>query len=547
MLSISGYLTLYGDKSFTFRRHLIFNLLSLTLFSVGWILFSLFSNILPVPNLAYFGFLCGLGIVTAFRLIVSTAVGTKNFLKRTLNAMFFPTFIFLLSFIKLFRFFEISTFWYLIDELTIFILWGFSAIVFLYLVNMPIKLLLGINGLTLFRGFTEKWLSHNNELFEESLDKVSQHAKTKIDIGIFYREKDYSIKSILINPWIHPGPFDRIGSSNLPYLLMTQFKKYGAVFVFHSATTHAFNIPKEKYVSELLRTVETYINSKSELKDKQSKTSSKATPLARIKVNNMFQITYQVFGNYLLPIFTASPNEVDDISPEVGELYLSSILRKSNNVLADGTFVDAHNCISSLGENVFYETPLTQSLLESVDLLLSDFSKKRFCKLKVGVAHKAFPYSPEDGYGPGGINILLTESCNKTGALIILDGNNMYPKIREQILTKIDDLIDIAEILTTDTHVVNGISTTGFGYSPIGVNGDIAKIIKLIREGIIEAKNNLELVFFDWNRLYVDTKILGSATLTKLLSGINISEKIAKYFILIATPILILLSYLLLL
>jgi len=542
--SVGSYLILYGDKSLTFRRHLIFALFSITIFSISWITFSLLSKIFLIDTLTYFGFLLGLGIMSGFRLIISITVGTKNLLRRFISAELLPVAIILLSFFSIYPLsntYLFSTF--LIDEILIFTLWTFGATFFLYLVDMPIKQLLGVNGLTLLRGFTEKWLSKNNELFEESLDKIAQTSKTKIDIGLFYRKSDSTIKCLLINPWIHPGPFDEVGSSNLPYLLMSKLGKYGPVFVFHSATTHAFNVPKKDYVIELVNKIDTFIGSKIKENISQAKLSTRATPLSMLRFNDKFQITYQVFDDYILSIFTAAPNEVDDISSEVGELYLSSLLRKSSKI-TDGTFVDAHNCISSLGENVFYETPLTQDIISSVDYLLRDLSTKQFCDLKVGVAHRQFSNSLEEGYGPGGISILLTESCKKLGALIILDGNNMYPKIRETILSQINDLVDTVEILTTDTHIVNGISTTGFGYFPIGVKGNLDEIVKLIREGIIEAKNNLEEVSFTWTRLHTTTRILGFISLTKLLSGINISAKIAKYLILLLTPILILLSYL---
>jgi len=56
-------------------------------------------------------------------------------------------------------------------------------------------------------------------------------------------------------------------------------------------------------------------------------------------------------------------------------------------------------------------------------------------------------------------------------ALISIDGNNVEPGFREkaQSLLKAQGFDD-AEIITTDTHVVNAISLSSKGYPPIGRN-----------------------------------------------------------------------------
>ena len=56
-------------------------------------------------------------------------------------------------------------------------------------------------------------------------------------------------------------------------------------------------------------------------------------------------------------------------------------------------------------------------------------------------------------------------------ALISIDGNNMEPGFREKILSLLKSQgFDEAEVVTTDTHVVNAISLSSKGYPPIGRN-----------------------------------------------------------------------------
>ncbi|MHA2192219.1 MAG: DUF2070 family protein, partial [Candidatus Thorarchaeota archaeon] len=52
-----------------------------------------------------------------------------------------------------------------------------------------------------------------------------------------------------------------------------------------------------------------------------------------------------------------------------------------------------------------------------------------------------------------------------------LDGNNMEPGFREEAIRILKTQgFDDAEVLTTDTHVVNAISLSSRGYPPIGQN-----------------------------------------------------------------------------
>ncbi|MFX1483793.1 MAG: DUF2070 family protein, partial [Promethearchaeota archaeon] len=53
--------------------------------------------------------------------------------------------------------------------------------------------------------------------------------------------------------------------------------------------------------------------------------------------------------------------------------------------------------------------------------------------------------------------------------LISIDGNNMEPGFREEALSLLKSQgFDNAEVITTDTHVVNAIALSSKGYPPIG-------------------------------------------------------------------------------
>ncbi|NIV68135.1 DUF2070 family protein, partial [Candidatus Bathyarchaeota archaeon] len=79
--------------------------------------------------------------------------------------------------------------------------------------------------------------------------------------------------------------------------------------------------------------------------------------------------------------------------------------------------------------------------------------------------------SPSEGIGPGGVIAVAFHLGEREMVLISIDGNNMEPGFREkaQSLLKAQGFDD-AEIITTDTHVVNAISLSSRGYPPIGRN-----------------------------------------------------------------------------
>ena len=85
---------------------------------------------------------------------------------------------------------------------------------------------------------------------------------------------------------------------------------------------------------------------------------------------------------------------------------------------------------------------------------------------KIGVSHLILPYSREQGFGDLGIQVIVTEVDNQRTAYILIDGNNMAAGVREKLLDPILTVVDHAEVMTTDSHVVNTIT----GKNPVGMH-----------------------------------------------------------------------------
>jgi putative membrane protein len=59
---------------------------------------------------------------------------------------------------------------------------------------------------------------------------------------------------------------------------------------------------------------------------------------------------------------------------------------------------------------------------------------------------------------------------------VLIDGNNMAQGMREVLLAEILKLVDAAEVMTTDSHVVNTIS----GKNPVGMHVPPAEFLPLV-------------------------------------------------------------------
>ncbi len=99
-----------------------------------------------------------------------------------------------------------------------------------------------------------------------------------------------------------------------------------------------------------------------------------------------------------------------------------------------------------------------------------------------------------------------------------IDGNNMVSGLREEILARLKAMgLDDGEILTTDTHVVNGVVKVDRGYHPVGEAIDREKLIKYIETAAFEALENLEAVKSSWRMEEVrGVKIIGEKHLQEI-------------------------------
>ncbi|HJK03310.1 MAG TPA: DUF2070 family protein, partial [Methanocorpusculum sp.] len=190
------------------------------------------------------------------------------------------------------------------------------------------------------------------------------------------------------------------------------------------------------------------------------------------------------FGRSILLVTTRSPEMTEDLDYAVGAIVMADGHRWYENV----GFVDAHNCMVEVTSVVLpashtgseYIRASTEAMEQQAEAELSEFS--------IGVSQKVLPFSREQGFGDMGVQVLVAEVAGTKTAYVLFDGNNVHMGAREVLRDAVIAAgVTDAEILTTDSHVVNTIS----GRNPVGMAVPAEEILPYLRDAVAEAVADL--------------------------------------------------------
>ncbi len=329
-------------------------------------------------------------------------------------------------------------------------------------VSVPFERDLGINGPQLLRAFGHDYLAENPEPLEKILTNIATVQDIPVEIIIF-RDDDGPVACGVIQ-YVHPGPFRDIGSSDLPSVIIKHIQETHEIsaFVMHGSCTHQQNLTtKEDYpivLAEIDRLIE-------ETEVHELISGPHWSDGGKFKIWSLF------VGNDVLTISTSAPDFTDDISLDVG-YDVANMIRERLPQIRGVAVVDAHNCIDDSAISVNQGDPEASEYVGTVSGAVFSTINNERTKVKLGM-HQIVPadISQKEGMGPGGVIAIALHLGDREMALISIDGNNMEPGFREkaQSLLKAQGFDD-AEIITTDTHVVNAISLSSRGYPPVGRN-----------------------------------------------------------------------------
>jgi putative membrane protein len=338
----------------------------------------------------------------------------------------------------------------------------------------------GLDLIPLFRAFVVAWAEDLNGPLEEQITGVGEETDLAVD-SIVFEDDAGGFSASLIVPYIHPGPFRRIGSSGLPTALVDRIgEELGCeALVTHGVSTHSRDLTRsgdnervaEKVVSNLL------VNEVSDL----------ATPMVW-GVSGGARASCQLFGETALVTLSLSPMNYDDL-PE--ELY-ERIVGEARGMGLDACVVDSHHSIDLDRDFDEYDP---EKIFKAAALALNKARGMPKSSFSVG-AHRVVPaeWGLDEGMGPNGITALVVRlKSGQTSAYIVVDGNNMVTGLRERIIGAVKNRgMDGVEVLTSDTHLVNGIGATTSGYFPIGARTEGERVIGYAVEAVEKASSRLK-------------------------------------------------------
>ncbi|MHA1575764.1 MAG: DUF2070 family protein, partial [Candidatus Thorarchaeota archaeon] len=352
-------------------------------------------------------------------------------------------------------------FWFIVMP-AILIIYSFTVHYIFTSVSRPFERDLGINGPALLRAFGYDYLVENPEPMESILKQIGVPQSVPVEVIVFKNEDQ--ILAIGVVLYVHPGPFRDIGSSGLPSAIIRHIKEtYGVQgFALHGSCTHHQNLTtKEDYIkvfSEIDRLVkETTVH--------DSMSGPHWVDKGKFKIWTLFM------GKDILTISTSAPEFTDDIALGVGRAT-ADVIRNEHPDLQNIAIVDAHNCIDDDAVSVMLEDPEANEYIKAVSESVTSTRNRPHQEVMMGI-HQVVPENiiAKEGIGPGGMVSLVLKVGTEEMAIIIVDGNNMEPGFREEIFESLKtEGIYKAEVLTTDTHLVNAISLSSKGYPPVGKN-----------------------------------------------------------------------------
>ncbi|HLI46098.1 MAG TPA: DUF2070 family protein [Geobacterales bacterium] len=374
----------------------------------------------------------------------------------------------------------------------------FFSELYLFLIRKVISSKYKVDLFEHLKAFLLSWISKNHDYFQDIIKKTATE-KRKFQLEIMsIKFKSGKILGLLSLP-IHPGPFSKVGSSDLPTLLMTKNPHFFAPF--HGFTTHEMDLVNKEDGERVVDMLE------KEVFKADAQTEIKATKMVERQTKN-FDIKGFVLGN--TPVLIVSANKADIID-DIG----ISLHEKAKEIARTIGFesiiaIDAHNSyIEGLKKVERYD----EEILEGISLVLKELKNESKETVKVGFKKIRLNDIPKlkDEISSGEGYVISFVGKEFKNVLILIDSNNINFDLRNKLLERLEKLGIKSEICSTDTHVMTGSIMGHNGYLPFGYNTELHdEIIERILEATEGALKIQEDAMLAISRIETpDLKILG--------------------------------------
>lgn len=385
-----------------------------------------------------------------------------------------------------------------------------AAAIFVKFVDYPMVKSFGVSSFDFVQDFIAH-ISEGSPEMEEFFDKIGESIDAPISVVAFKRP-DGSDKALIITPYVHPGPMGEIGGGNLPAIIASAFPDK-TVLVPHGTASHDFNLVTADESQKVIEAAR-----KALARIEYSTTASRSI---RETVDDC-HVLGQRFGDSVFLVSTRAPMTTDDIEFSVGFTAMAEARVAGSRA---ATIIDAHNCMEPLASPIEPGSRDSYNIIRACANASKRLLSTETVPLRVGVASSPPICTRLEGMGDLGIRVAVVETQGQRTAYVVIDGNNMVTGLREKIIEKLP--VDDAEVMTTDTHVVNTLSPVNY----VGQNMDREVLVAKIAELVDKAIADLEPVSVGMEiEIAENLRVFGSHKIAKLASTANAMVAMAGAF-----------------
>ncbi|MGM0591190.1 MAG: DUF2070 family protein [Halobacteriota archaeon] len=406
------------------------------------------------------------------------------------------------------------------------VIYAAGVYVFLLVVDRPWRQSLGVSVLDFLGGFIGHIAEGSREL-EDFFEQLGQEAIVPVTVLSFATPAGEE-KARFVLPMIHPGPMGEIGGGNFPERVARRSE--GLAFPPHATAGHDFNLVTEREVDTILDAVDEAMG--------DVEYAPTATESVRVESGEAKMLA-QGFGDDALLVNTFAPAFADDVEYAVG---LSTAAEARTCGIKEVLLVDAHNCNDGLeGDDLGHVTPGSRrsfDMIRAARLAGTTLGDATTGEVSLGVAWDPTDWGLMDGIGPLGIRVAIVSVADNTTAYVLVDGNNMEPGLRDRIVEALcgapdvsteppkiaadgarAPLVDQAEVMTTDTHVVNTVEAD----NQVGAALDAGTLVELIQRLVDDAIDDLEPVTTGMSSAQATVTVFGNDRTETLASQANVA------------------------
>ena len=386
-----------------------------------------------------------------------------------------------------------------------------AALMLLRASDRPMRREFQMSGVALIRPLLDHVSSrdpHATAELEGFFLRSAIPADLKVSLLAFFRGG--RVHATVALPTVHPGPFAALGASDLPRKLSERLgPDAGTVLVPHTPCDHDLDLPTEAEVArigEAARSVMTGLT---------ADLPGRASPLVSPHPGAIARA--QLLGDVALVIVSQAPAPTDDIAYSVADRIVRELARDGGPRVA---LIDAHNSYVEDQGDIVYGTPTAEKLLGDARAAVgAAVAQAHDGPISVGVAVRSGYSIGTDGIGPQGMRALVLRTGTTTTGYLLIDGNNLLVKMRDPIVAALQGVVTVAEVMTTDNHVVHEVDG---GINPLGERHSLEAFCREAKEVMAAAVADLAPATARYGSVDVpNVRVLGPGHTARLLTSLG--------------------------